>query len=322
MSRSQTKGLVCVLGGTGFVGRSVCARLAAAGYAVRVPTRRRQAAKQLLVLPGLELRNGDIHDQATLSELLRGCDAVINLVGILNERGHDGSGFIKAHVELAEKLLTACHATGVRRIVQMSAVKANADRGPSHYLRTKGLAERRIKALAGNDIDVTIFRPSVIFGPEDSFINRFARILRMAPVLPMPRLEATFAPVYVEDVAEAVVASLADSHCIGKTLELCGPDVYTLRELLELIKRELGLRRKIIGLPLWLGKAQAWVADYLIPGKPFSLDNLRSLSVASVCTSNGLAHFGITPKRLATIARQYLGAQRDPLAEIRADSHT
>lgn len=321
MSRSQSKGPVCVLGGTGFVGRSVCARLASAGYTVRVPTRRRQAAKRLLVLPGLELRNGDVHDPATLNGLVSGCESVINLVGILNERGHDGSGFVRAHVELAEKLMHVCHEAGVHRLVQVSALKANADRGPSHYLRTKGRAEELIWELAGDDIRVTIFRPSVVFGPEDDSINRFARMLKFCPVLPMPRLDASFAPVYVEDVAEAIVASLADCHSNGKTFELCGPDVYTLGELLELVKRETGLRRKVVGLPLWLGQVQAWIADYLIPGKPFSLDNLRSLSVASVCASNGLAHFGIKPKRVTTITRRYLGRNREHLAAIRAGSH-
>ena len=322
MARSKPTGIVCVLGGSGFVGRAVCAKLAAAGYGIRVPTRHSQAAKRLLVLPGLELRRGDVHDLATLTELLTGCDTVINLIGILNEHGHDGRGFMRAHVELVEKLMVASQQTGVRRIVQMSALKANADRGPSHYLRTKGLAEKTIAEHAGDEIAYTIFRPSVIFGPEDSFVNRFARLLKVLPVLPMPRLDARFAPVYVEDVAQAVVASLSDWSCNRKTFELCGPDIYSLGELLSFIRRELGLRRAIVGLPLPIGQLQAWVAEYLIPGKPLSLDNLRSLSVASVCTTNGLAHFGIEPHRLAVIAPRYLRAEQDLLAQLRASSHS
>jgi uncharacterized protein YbjT (DUF2867 family) len=308
---------VCVLGGTGFVGRSVCWKLVAAGYSVRVPSRGQSQQRALQILPSVEVRTADVHDQASLNELVSGCDHVINLVGILNERGHDGHGFATAHVELAKKLLEACQREGVKHVVQMSALKANADRGPSHYLRTKGLAEKLITELAGDEIGVTIFRPSVIFGPGDSFVNRFARLLRWSLVLPLPRLDARFAPVYVEDVATAVVASLADSRCIGQTFELCGPDIYSLGELLAFIKRELGLRRFVLGLPEPLGKIQAWIAEYLIPGKPFSLDNLRSLSVASVCSSNGFSHFDIKAKRFAPIARQYLNPANDHLARLR-----
>jgi NADH dehydrogenase len=288
---------------------------------VRVPTRKRQAHKDLLVLPGLELRNADVHDPQTLDSLVAGCDSVINLVGILNERGHDGTGFNRVHVELVEKLMAACQRAGVQRVVQVSALKANADRGPSHYLRSKGLAERVIADLAGDEIGYTIFRPSVIFGRGDTFINRFARLLKFSPILPLPRLNARFAPVYVGDVASAIVASLTDSHCLGRTFELCGPDIYSLREILALIRRELGIRRLVFRLPLPLGQIQAWIADYLIPGKPFSLDNLRSLSVASVCSTNGFAHFRIEPKRLETVAQEYLGRKPDKLARLRATAH-
>lgn len=313
MTRRNT---VCVLGGTGFVGRSLCAQLCSAGYALRVPTRDRQRARRLLVLPGLELRQADIHDPTTLGQLVQGADAVINLVGILNERGHDGSGFERAHVEFAEKIVAACREHHVRRLLQISALKANAERGPSHYLRTKGRAEQIIKEHDG-DIDYTIFRPSVIFGPADSFINRFARLLQITPILPIPRLNARFAPVYVEDVATACVRALGDSRTFGRTYELCGPDIYSLREILTFIKRVRGLRRTIVGLPLALGQVQAWIADYLIPGKPFSLDNLRSMAVASVCSENGFSALGIEPKRLETIAPTYLVPPADHLSQLR-----
>lgn len=307
---------ICVIGGTGFVGRSLCAELCRAGYAIRVPTRNRQRARRLLVLPGLDLRQADVHDPATLRQLLHGCDTVVNLVGILNERGHDGSGFEHAHVELVEKIVDACEENRVRRFIQLSALKANAERGPSHYLRTKGRAEQVIKA-AGGEIQYTILRPSVIFGPEDDFINRFARILKLSPVLPLGQLNARFAPVYVEDVAAAVVAALATSHTFGRTYELCGPEIYTLGEILDFIKRTLGIRRGIIRLPLPLARVQAWIADYLIPGKPFSLDNLRSMTVASVCGEDGFAALGIVPKSLATIAPSYLSPGADHLSRLR-----
>ena len=317
MAIATGKGTVCVLGGGGFVGRQVCAALVRAGFPVRVPTRRRYRDKDLLVLPGLELCNADIHDPATLDRLIGGCDAVINLVGILNEKGHDGRGFHRVHVELVEKMMAACQNAEVRQVVQISALKANADRGPSNYLRSKGLGEKALAELAGDEIGYTIFRPSVIFGEGDSFINRFARLLKRSPVLPLPRLDARFAPVWVEDVARAIAMSLSDSDCLGRTFELCGPDIYSLREILAYIRRELELKRLVVGVPLPLGQIQAWVADYLIPGKPFSLDNLRSLSVASVCSTNGFAHFGIEPQRLTAVGRNFLRPS-DPLARLRA----
>jgi uncharacterized protein YbjT (DUF2867 family) len=321
MAASAGKGTVCVLGGTGFVGRTLAAKLTRAGYAVRIPTRNRQRAKRLLVLPGAELIRADVHDPEQLAALLTGADVAINLIGILNERGHDGSGFRRAHVELAEKLMAACRSAGVTRLLQMSALKANAERGPSHYLSTKGLAEQVIQSQAGDNIQYTIFRPSVIFGPDDSFCNRFARILRLTPVLPLARLDARFAPVYVGDVAEAFVSAIDDSHSFGKTYELCGPDVFTLGEILHFLCRELGIRRVIFNLPGPFGRLQAWVGDYLLPGKPLSRDNFRSLAVASVCRENGFASFGIVPKRMQPIVADYISGRVDELAAIRHGSH-
>lgn len=313
-------GAVCVLGGTGFVGSVLAARLAREGFTVRVPTRNRQRARDLLVLPGLELVQADIHDATQLAALLRDCAAVINLVGILNERGSDGSGFRHAHVELAEKLMAACRRSGVRRLLQMSALKANAERGPSHYLRSKGEAEQVIQSQAGENIQYTIFRPSVIFGPGDSFCLRFARILRRTPLLPMAGLNARFAPVYVGDVTEAFVRSLTDNRSFGQTYELCGPEVYTLEEILRFVCRELGIRRALINLPQSLGRLQAWVGEFL-PGKPLGRDNLRSLTVASVCRENGFAAFGIVPRPMEPIVRACLRSNIDELAAIRGGSH-
>jgi len=312
-------GAVCVLGGTGFVGRVLAARLAREGYAVRIPTRNRQRARDLLVLPGLELVQADIHDSAQLTLLLRNCSAVINLVGILNERGSDGSGFRHAHVELAEKLMAACRRSGVRRLVQMSALKANAERGPSHYLRSKGEAEQVIQNQAGENIQYTIFRPSVIFGPGDSFFLRFARILRRTPILPMAGLNARFAPVYVGDVAQAIAQALPDNRSFGQTYELCGPQVYTLEEILRFVCRELAIRRALVNLPQALGRLQAWIGEWL-PGKPLSRDNLRSLTVASVCRENGFAAFGIAPRAMESIVRSCLRGNVDELAAIREGS--
>jgi uncharacterized protein YbjT (DUF2867 family) len=308
---------VCLLGGTGFVGQSLSNQLVRLGHTARVPTRNPEKHRQLLVLPGIEVRYGDVNDEATLTRMLRGCDAVVNLIGILNEPGHDGSGFVTAHVELADKLVRACQNAGVGRLIQISALKANAERGPSHYLRTKGQAEQVIKQLCGDDIRFTVLRPSVIFGPRDSFTNRFAALLQRVPILAIPQLTARFAPVYVEDVAAAIVTALEDSDTHGRTYELCGPDIYTLGEILEFVCREREIRRWILPLPMFLGRIQAWIADYLIPGKPFSLDNLRSLTVASVCNENGFAQLGIAPQSMEAIVPGYLSVEPTLLARLR-----
>ena len=299
---------VCLLGGTGFVGRSIAARLTSAGYAVRVPTRRQARHRELLVLPGVELIETDIHNEANLRALFAGADAAINLVGILNERGRDGSGFHRAHVALVEKIVAACQEQGVARLLQMSALKANAERGPSHYLRTKGSGEHAIKNFAGRQFQYTIFQPSVIFGTDDSFVNRFAGLLRLFPLLPLAKPDARFSPVYVEDVAEAFVRSLATDNVVDQTYQLCGPESYSLQEIVELVARTMGVKRIIVGLPDALSRFQAWLMDYL-PGKPFSVDNYRSLTVASTCTENGLGALGITATSMAVVLPKYLGAQ-------------
>jgi NADH dehydrogenase len=297
---------VCVFGGTGFVGRAIVADLVRIGFRVRIPTRSLRRNRDLLVLPGVELAAADIHDERTLAELVRGAEAAINLVGILNERGHDGSGFKHVHVDFVAKLLRACSEAGVERLLHMSALKANADRGPSHYLRTKGLGEQLVRAQSGDDVRYTIFKPSVIFGPGDSLTNRFANLLRLLPVLPLACADARMSPAYVDDISAAFVAALDDSHTHGRTYELCGPDIYSLREIVEFVKRQLRLRRAVVSLPKPLGRLQAVIGDYLLPGKPFSLDNIRSLTVAGVCSENGFASLGITPRSMATIGPSYL----------------
>lgn len=299
---------ICLLGGTGFVGRTLAAYLVRAGYGITIPTRSRARHRDLLVLPGVELIEADVHDERTLAALVAGSEAVINLVGILNERGRDGSGFRQAHVELVAKLLRACRETGVTRLLHMSALKANAERGPSHYLRTKGQAEQLIRNEA-RDLRFTIFKPSVIFGPEDSFTNRFAKLLKRLPILPLACADSRMTPVYVNDVAQAFMAALEDSRTFGRTYELCGPEIYSLEEIVRFVQRQLGLKRLIVPLPKSLGRMQAWVGEFL-PGKPFSLDNFASLSVAGICSDNGFATFGIEPQPMSVIVPRYLAPRR------------
>lgn len=298
----MTTRTVLVLGGTGFVGRHLSAALIRAGKRVRIPTRFPERARALRVLPGLELTRGDVHDPATLATLARGCDTVINLVGILNERGRSGAGFLYAHRDLSTKVVAACRSAGVPRLLHMSGLPASIN-GPSHYLRSKGEAEAIVRAAT--DLSGTIFRPSVIFGPDDSFINRFAALLRPLPVLPLARINAKLAPVYIGDVVRAFVVALDDPATVGQSYDLVGPQVMTLGEIVRYVRDELGLTRLVFGLPDALGAAQAWALEWL-PGKPLSLDNYRSLAVDSTSADNGLVRLGIEPTALTAIAPDYL----------------
>ncbi len=291
---------VCMLGGTGFVGSQIAARLANAGHTVKVLTRHRHRHRDLLVLPLLELVEADVHDPATLTREFQGCDVVINLVGVLNELG-GSHRFAIAHVELAKKVVAACRDAGVARLLHMSSLNTAPD-APSNYLKSKGEAENHVHDVGGRFMAVTSFRPSVIFGPGDGFLNLFADLLRRIPfALPLACPNARFAPVYVGDVADAFVNAIDDASTVGKRIDLCGPQVYTLRELVSYAARLTGVRRWIIGLPDWASRLQAHVMG-LVPGKPFTIDNYRSMQVDSVCPGGGTC-----PTALETIAPHYLG---------------
>jgi uncharacterized protein YbjT (DUF2867 family) len=306
MATRHAASRICILGGTGFVGRTLVSRLIQAGYDIVVPTRSRDHSRALWIYPAVELLQVDVHDERTLTDALRGCDVAVNLIGILNEEGHDGEGFKRVHADLPAKLVRSCRASGVRRLLHMSALKADAQAGPSQYLRTKGRGQDAIRDLAGSEVNYTIFQPSVIFGVSDTFTNRFARLLRMLPVFPLPQPEARFAPVFVDDVARAFVSAIENSETHGRTYQLCGPDIFSLAEIVRLVCWTLGLKRLVVPLPHWLGHMQAWIGEYLLPGKPLSLDNFRSLSEASVCSSNGFHSFGIKPQSLGAVLPTYL----------------
>ncbi len=295
---------ICVLGGTGFVGSELVSQLAAAGHRVRVPTRALSHGRPLSVLPTVELAVVDIHEPRVLGELLAGMDVAINLVGILNERR--GARFRDVHVELTAKLLEEARIAQVPRLLHMSALGADAQRAPSRYLRSKGEAEERVRGAA-RQIDFTIFRPSVIFGPGDSLTSRFIKLLRLAGgVLPLARARARFAPAYVDDVAGAFVRALSDRATFGQTYELCGPDVLNLEQIVRATAAAAGVKCRILALPDSLARLQALVLG-LVPGKPFSLDNFRSLTVDSVCRESGFARLGIEPQSLAAVLPTYLG---------------
>ncbi|HEX4243457.1 MAG TPA: complex I NDUFA9 subunit family protein [Steroidobacteraceae bacterium] len=300
---------IVVLGGTGFLGTRLVARLIRDGHRVTVLSRDREQHKHLLVLPGLSLENCDVYEEAQLSERFRGKDVVINLVGILNERGFGGAGFRRAHTELTRVVLQSARSAGVERLLQVTALKASPD-APSYYLRSKGEAEKLIRD-GGTALDWTLFQPSVMFGPGDSFLNRFAGLLASVPwVLPLARPNARFQPVLVDDVIEALCRCLDGGASSRRTFQLGGPQVFTLREIVALVGRLTGRRRWILGLPDFLARIQAAVMN-LVPGRPFSSDNYRSLKVDSVCTEDGFARLGIKPQSMPASARAYLGANED-----------
>jgi NADH dehydrogenase len=303
---------IVVLGGSGFVGRHVVSQLAAQGLQVLVPSRRRERAKHLILLPTVDVVDADIHDEQTLRDLCADAAAVINLVGILNEVRSDS--FALAHVELARKLVVACRANGVSRVIHMSALNARAD-GPSAYLRSKGEAAR---IVVESGLAWTIFEPSVIFGREDRFLNLFARIQRWVPVLYLGGANARFQPVFVEDVARAFVHCVFDDATIGQHYRLCGPKVYTLRELVRYAGELSGHPRPIMPLPPGLAALQAAVLECL-PGKLMSRDNLASMQVDSVCDCPFPVAFGFAPTTLESIAPKYLAraASRDYYANYR-----
>jgi NADH dehydrogenase len=291
---------IAILGGSGFVGRALVARLLADGHRVRVLSRsddtraRTPSAAEHLV--------GDVYAAGFLREAFAGCDAVINLVGILNERGDDGRGFRKVYVELAESVLAAMRDTGVRRLLQMSALHAGD--GESHYLKARGEAETLVRA---SGLDWTLLRPSVIAGPGDGLFCRFAQLLRFAPGLPLGRADARFQPVWVGDVAAAFARSLADDATIGRSYDLVGPEAMTLGEIVHLTAKTKGWSRFVLPLPDLFGRLQAEVGEHL-PGKPISRDNGRSLQRDSVSADNGLPKLGIAPTDVRAKLPEILGA--------------
>lgn len=299
---------VLLLGGTGFVGRHVCEKLARLHWPMTVVTRRASQASHLQHLPRLTVIEGDVHDEATLRRLLVGHDAVINLVAILHG---DEAAFARTHVELPEKLARACLTVGVKRLVHISALGAEpaaAGTAPSRYLRSKSRGEAALQAAVSQGLQLTVLRPSVIFGADDRFLNLFAALQRVFPVMPLAGAQARFQPVWVEDVAQAVTHCLQDARSVGQTYELCGPRVYTLKELVQLAGRAAGVPRPVIGLPMALGRAQALMME-LAPGQPLmSRDNLDSMQIDNVATGHvpGIAALGITPTGPTAVAPGYL----------------
>ncbi|MEO7760890.1 MAG: complex I NDUFA9 subunit family protein [Casimicrobiaceae bacterium] len=290
---------IVVLGGAGFVGRHLVNLLAEREREVVVVTRARERAKSLFMLPRVEIRELDPRDSTALAIAARGADALINLVGILNPANE--ASFTGVHVGVLDSAIRACRSNGISRLLQLSSLNADA-KGPSAYLRSKGEAEAKVVA---SGLAWTIFQPSVLFGPEDRFLNTAATVLKLMPVIFLPGAAARFQPLYVHDVVAAIAGALDDDGAIGERYPLCGPNVYTLRELWRYVATVIGVRRAIIGVPNSVGQAQAWVLEHL-PGRMLTRDNLASMRVDSVCSCPWPARFGGPPRAMESVVPAYL----------------
>jgi NADH dehydrogenase len=310
---------VVLFGGSGFIGSHLAALLAQESIPTLVPTRHFEQARHLTTLPGVDVVEANIHDDATLRRLLEGRTAAINLVGILHSSRASpyGPEFRRAHVDLPRRIVEACRVMGVPRYLHMSALGANVD-GPSMYSRSK--ADGELAARSHPEVAATIFRPSVVFGPGDHFLTMFAKLQRRLPVVPLACASAAFQPVYVGDVATAYLHALNDPHASHHVYQLGGPNIYTLAELVRLAGRYAGCERPIIELPLFLARLQARVFE-MLPGEPLlTRDNLDSMSVDNVVDPAiqdlTAASLGIKLTPLEVVAPHYL-APSEPLDRLR-----
>lgn len=290
-----------VLGGSGFVGSAIVAKLVSAGYQVTVLTRRQDHAKHLSLLPGVTLKVCDVFDADALRYNLQGADAVINLLGILHQSAR--ASFTQVHAHLPVQLAKLCQDLGIKRLLHMSSLCAATD-APSLYLRSKGQAEVALASFT-TDLAITVFRPSIIFGRADQFINLFAGLIKHLPLVVLVKPQAKFQPVWVEDVASCFVASLNEPASFGCSYDLVGPKVYTFRALLEAIMHTLGVHKPILGLNDALSYAQAFLMECL-PIKLMSRDNIRSMQQDSVSDQAFPAWFAGQPSALETVIPQYL----------------
>jgi len=292
---------IVLIGASGFFGRYLLRALTEEQHQCVVLTRDAVHRGNLNMLSGVKLVQADVYDHDVLVEQFTGADAVVSMAGILNESGGGGKGFHKVHVELVEGIIKACQKAGVTRLLHLSAL--NAGKGRSHYLKTKGEAEQLLRSV--DDINVTIFEPSVIFGRGDEFFNRFAGMLKLSPFMPLACPKARLQPVFAGDVASVMAASLDDPMTWGNSYELGGPQVFTLKELVKWTAKTLDKRSYVIGLPRPLSAAMAMTMN-LVPGKPFSWDNYLSLKTDNTSSQNGFAYFHVDPLGIDLVVPAYL----------------
>jgi uncharacterized protein YbjT (DUF2867 family) len=303
---------VLLLGGSGFIGASIADQLSSSGFFVTVPTRLRERAKHLLILPTIDIVEADIHDPASLLALVREHDAVINLIGILH------GDFEREHAEFPKLVAETCVKANVPRLLHMSALNADIN-GPSKYLQSRGRGEANVLAVvkANPELKVTMFQPSVVFGEHDKFLNMFVGLVKKFPFIPLGSADAKFQPVWVEDVARAFAQSLNQSETFGKTYPLVGPKVYTLQQLIEFVIALTGKARLVIGLGKGLSMLQASVFEFL-PGKLITRDNVRSMSLPNISPTPFPAIFG-TASDMETVVSTYMrdGTGREKYQALR-----
>ena len=292
---------ITILGGAGFVGSSIVAKLDQLGYKVKVLSRRREAAKHLILLPNVQVVDCDIADNHALKKALKGSDAVINLVGILHENSKNS--FEKIHHQLPRRLAQMCEELSIARLIHMSALQASKN-APSAYLKSKAAGEAAVSEFS-KKLDITIFKPSVVFGRGDSFVNLFANLVRYLPVIALAKPNAKFQPIWVEDVAQCFVNALENTATYGKSYELGGPTVYTLKALVQKVMAILGKQRPIVGLNDSLSMAQGFMLE-LMPIKLMTRDNIRSMQVDNVCAASIATELDVVPTSLDVVAPEYL----------------
>ncbi len=292
---------ITILGGAGFLGSCLVAKLDEAGYQVKVLSRRREAAKHLIMLPNVKVLECDVKDNHALKEALKSSDAVINLIGILHESKQNS--FESVHHQLPRRVAQMCEELGINRLLHMSALRAGKY-APSQYLRSKAAGEAAVSEFS-KKLDITIFKPSVIFGRDDKFLNLFATLVKVLPVVALAKPDAKFQPIWVEDVAQCFVNALENTATYDKTYELGGPNIYTLRELVQKVMDVLNITRPIIGLNDSLSMAQAFMME-LMPIKLMSRDNVRSMQVDNVCETVIAPELDLEPTSLEVIIPTYL----------------
>lgn len=307
---------IVILGGTGFVGRYLIQQLSQDDVTLRVATRRRERNRHLLVNPKVELVETNIHEDEALESLLHGADVVINLVGILHG---SQEAFRKVHIELPERIVKICNQLGIPRLLHMSALQAGNANAISQYLRTKGEGENHAHHQSGNRLHVTSFRPSVIFGPGDHLFNQFAQLLRLPLIaVPLACPESRFAPIYAGDVAAAMVRAINNPETFDKRYDLCGPDEYSLMELMEMTEKTIGVRRLIVGMGDGLSKLQAKLLG-ILPGKLMTEDNYLTMQLDSTCKKPLDPTLQLERTPLEAILPNYLGThhQQDRYMQFR-----
>lgn len=295
---------ICVIGGTGFVGTHLINSLVSQGHSVKVITRRPERNRHLKTLPTVKLTTIDFFGNKVLERQIDTYDVVINLAGILNSAGKNT--FDCVHFQVAKRVAEATRSVGTPRLLHMSALNAD-ENGPSDYLRTKGKAQKFLLEMDG--LDVTTFSPSVIFGEGDSFFNRFAQLLNIMPgYFPLTCASARFAPIYVGDVVDAFINSIDNPDTFGKNYDLCGPESFSLHELVKYTAEQINSNCTIVPLNRFFSKPLAMIMG-LLPGAPITIDNYNSMKVDSICSTSAAEELGVNLHSIDSVVPLYLAGK-------------